>query len=80
MIITITSYGVDPVANTVDVRYTYDITDTVMNQAIPRVADITLSQTVAPLNVPDWSDADLCSALDTALSQPPGTCVMALPA
>ena len=80
MVITITSYAVDPVANTVDVRYGYSIDDTVLNQPIPRLSDITLSQTVPPLNLPDWSDDDLCSALDTALGQPAGTCVMAQPA
>jgi hypothetical protein len=80
MVITITSYSVDPVANTVDARYTYDIEDTVLDQAIPRVSDITLSQTVPPLNAADWTDADLCSALDTALGQAAGTCVMATPA
>ena len=77
MTITITSYAVAPIPNTVDVRYTYSITDSVLNQAIPRVADITLSQTVAPLDAADWTDADLCSALDAALGQPAGTCVMA---
>ena len=80
MIITITSYAVDPVGNTVDVRYQYSITDTVLNQAIPRLSDIVLSQTVPPLDAADWTDADLCSALDTALNQPAGTCVMAQPA
>jgi hypothetical protein len=80
MVITITSYAVDPVGNTVDVRYQYSIDDTVLNQAIPRLSEIVLSQTVPPLNVPDWSDADLCSALDVALNQTAGTCVMAQPA
>jgi hypothetical protein len=52
----------------------------VLDQPIPRLGDITLSQTVPPLNLPDWTDDDLCSALDTALGQPAGTCVMAQPA
>ena len=80
MTITITSYAVDPVANTVAVNYGYSITDTVLGQPIPRLSDIVLSQDVPPLNSPDWSDGDLCSALDTALNQPAGTCVMAQPA
>jgi hypothetical protein len=79
MVITITSYAVDPVANTVDVRYGYSIDDTVLNQAIPRLSDITLSQAVPPLDATNWTDADLCSALDTALGQPAGSCVMAQP-
>ena len=80
MVITITSYSVNPIANTVAVQYGYSIADTVLNQAIPRVSDMTLSQAVAPLNAADWTDADLCSALDVALGQPAGTCVIATPA
>lgn len=80
MVITITAYAVDPVANTVGVHYGYSIDDTVLNQAIPRLADITLSQSTPPLDAADWTDADLCSALDTALGQPAGTCVIATPA
>ena len=79
MVITITSYAVDPVANTVAVNYGYSITDTVLGQPIPRLSDIVLSQAVPPLDAADWTDADLCSALDAALGQPAGSCVMAQP-
>jgi negative regulator of sigma E activity len=78
--ITITGYSVDPIANVVHVDYTYNVQDAVANEPIPRINDATLSQAVPPLNVPNWSDTDLCSALDAALGQPAGSCVMAQPA
>jgi hypothetical protein len=75
--ITITGYSVDPVANVVHVDYTYNVQDTVANEPIPRINDASLSQTVPPLNVPNWSDTDLCDALATLLGQPQGSVVMA---
>lgn len=79
MMITITGYAVDPVANTVHVDYSYSILDTVENQPIPRLNDAVLSQTVPPLNAPNWSDTDLCDALATHLGQPQGSVEMATP-
>jgi hypothetical protein len=79
MAILITKYGVDPVANTVVVAYGYNIQDTVANQPIPRLNDAVLSQTVPPLDAPNWSDTDLCNALATFLGQPQGSVEMATP-
>jgi hypothetical protein len=79
MAILITRYVVDPVANTVQVDYSYTIQDTVANQPIPRIAQAALSQTVPPLNAPNWSDTDLCNTLATFLGQPQGSVEMATP-
>lgn len=79
MAIIITSYAVDPVANTVSTNYTYTVQDTVANQPIQRINDAVLSQTVPPLNTPSWSDTDLCNALATYLGQPQGSVEMATP-
>lgn len=75
--ITIVSYSINQRNLAVYVDYEYEITDEVMGERILRRANATLSQKVVPLDAPDWSDADLCAALATAINQDPASVVMA---
>lgn len=75
--IEIVRYAIEQRTLDVHVEYEYTITDEVMNEEIVRRSSIVLSQTVAPLDAPDWGDGDLCAALATAINQPIGSVVMA---
>lgn len=75
--ITIVRYMIEQRSLNVDVEYEYEITDEVMGERILRRSSATLSQKVAPLDAPDWGDAELCAALATAIKQDPATVQMA---
>jgi len=77
MTITITSYNVTPTEDSVAVEYTYFIFDPIVDAEIKRTGNEQLSETNAPLDKPDWTDADLCAALATRLGVPASDVVMA---
>ena len=77
MTITITSYYVTPAEDSVAVEYVYFIADAIAGSDIRRTGNEQLSQTNAPLDTPDWTDADLCAALATRLGVAASDVVMA---
>ena len=77
MTITITSYNVTPFEDSVAVEYVYFIADPIVGSEIKRTGNEQLSETNAPLDKPDWTDADLCSALATRLGVSASDVVMA---
>lgn len=77
MTITITSYHVTPTEDSVAVEYVYFIPDPIVGDEIKRTGNEQLSETNAPLDKPDWTDADLCAALATRLGVPASDVVMA---
>jgi hypothetical protein len=78
-VIRIAQYTIMQTTLNVVVEYEYSLDDPIAGGQVVRRSMHVLSQLVAPLDAPDWGDAELCAALATAIGQPVESVEMSTP-